>query len=1587
MAASQRSLLWMTMLVCAFSSQFGVVCAQSLEKFSAEKVQRILGISRLAADNGIQNLSLRAAREALVAGRPAAQLRQTAEEVLTADEWQIKTDATIQQTLQTLFLAWQKQKFDPVAVWDTLLAVVLPPNSPNEVCVYASRLTDSGDFPTASDSIGLLLIQQTIALKKVDELRSHIENRMPHPEATVDAWHLLLQLAVAENNIPEVRSRLQAFTPEVAAFAPRTSLPAICTSLFQCSNKRPLRDASLPALDRALNRIAESGGQLDEELSLRIAMLLFREHMRRDDHAAAVNSLHDLDSIAIARSGTANSQLLLDHHVTIAKLLLQFGLNDAAMDRLNEIVALESEAAVESTRVTSRLMSLVPLMSRLASEQRLPILRYCYFGINRRTPLVPLLTLNTTTTLPDAFGSLLPKSVSERDVLKESLPQQNALAQQGSDAAKIRTLVVSSAQMLIDAAVESGQAEALKSDLLNFKSQGVSSAEYLLSMLLLQTGSAAEKLAIVQGILREVTNEDRGPTTDAARQPAFELLIAMRAFETPELRADAIEILRGLEENVRAADPVVRESAAIALAFATASEVPAAASVQKRSAATPWIGTQRFPDDELVAAIRHGWPVHECVLMHQPSPTSETLYFPWPLTGTFEFAVSSFHDVAHGGGVGFDGLMHDLLPERAVSVVLAISEQTSVRRSLQFSAAGEFARRTVRVSPEEVTFLVNGHPVYRESRGTTGSPWLSLHTSDHKRGVWRFPTLTGSPEIPREVRMSDDPKLRGWRSEVFGELRREPAILSNNSDALPDSPLATNRPLDWQWKDGMILGSMDSEVGGKQSLLQYDRPLLSGESIAWEFADSPTDTTCSPAIGSLAFLIRPDGVSLHWIITERDVADLLPDDNEVTVLADQRGAGKLQLTEGWNQAALSLRDDLLTLSVNNVEIYAHKLRPEDSRQFGLFHFRNQSKAAVRNMVLKGDWPMSFTDDPRQQMFDIATASLTPVEQHSVARMFGQKPFSATLPEIMTHAAALSPKDRYEYLVDWILPGASHSDWRLDTITAPSTSPSVSTGTELNEVARNAAAQSPPGQQIRQSSGDLIGPGLQLVNVAKEVGLLADLKARVDGIPSDVESIDKQCLQLLIAIAEARADAASTLLESLLTGGPDANSVSEQHASMLLLACQESLAVPELRSDVSLLLQRITLPVWSDGSLRQTSLVHYADCLRVRAELSRLSAIDASASPLGQPFRIVRADQSEAGLPQPVWHMGDEGSLQCVSGFEDDMVCYAMPMEGDFVFECELTPVRGEHLMMGYGGCYEIPGNSEHDARRLPLGRDSIAIGKVFAVPDPDALWRYRLSIERGQVSITINDQLIIKDTLPVSSPPWLCVRATRTPGPVISNMRLSGNPTIPAAVTLDTGPALQGWGRPFFGGGEPFLPGSRAASDWRSDESALIGPLRESLDATKSESLLQYARPMLEDGAISYSFYYEPGRQMVHPALDQLTFLLDAERGVLLHRISNGLWDRTWPDPASAEAEPEFQTVQSLPLQPNDWNAMQVTLEKNTLTLTLNDVVIYRRPLDASHRRSFGLFHFKDETQARVRDLTWTGNWPRQLPAAVLSAE
>ena len=140
---------------------------------------------------------------------------------------------------------------------------------------------------------------------------------------------------------------------------------------------------------------------------------------------------------------------------------------------------------------------------------------------------------------------------------------------------------------------------------------------------------------------------------------------------------------------------------------------------------------------------------------------------------------------------------------------------------------------------------------------------------------------------------------------------------------------------------------------------------------------------------------------------------------------------------------------------------------------------------------------------------------------------------------------------------------------------------------------------------------------------------------------------------------------------------------------------------------------------------------------------------------------------------------------------------------------------------------------------------------------------------------------------------------------------------------------------------------------------------------------------MLEDGRIAYEFYYEPGKVMVHPALDRLAFLIEPD-GVKIHRLTDGAFERTGLAPDNIADEPENRRgPASLPLKPNAWNRLVLSLAGDKVTLELNGQPIYERTLEPTNQRSFGLFHYADETQVRVRNVTYQGNWPRTLPESL----
>jgi hypothetical protein len=54
---------------------------------------------------------------------------------------------------------------------------------------------------------------------------------------------------------------------------------------------------------------------------------------------------------------------------------------------------------------------------------------------------------------------------------------------------------------------------------------------------------------------------------------------------------------------------------------------------------------------------------------------------------------------------------------------------------------------------------------------------------------------------------------------------------------------------------------------------------------------------------------------------------------------------------------------------------------------------------------------------------------------------------------------------------------------------------------------------------------------------------------------------------------------------------------------------------------------------------------------------------------------------------------------------------------------------------------------------------------------------------------------------------------------------------------------------------------------------------------------------------------------------------------------------------------------------------MQVKISGDVVELFLNGRSICQQPLSSDNSRQFGLFHYADQSELRVRNLQWTGDW------------
>jgi hypothetical protein len=210
----------------------------------------------------------------------------------------------------------------------------------------------------------------------------------------------------------------------------------------------------------------------------------------------------------------------------------------------------------------------------------------------------------------------------------------------------------------------------------------------------------------------------------------------------------------------------------------------------------------------------------------------------------------------------------------------------------------------------------------------------------------------------------------------------------------------------------------------------------------------------------------------------------------------------------------------------------------------------------------------------------------------------------------------------------------------------------------------------------------------------------------------------------------------------------------------------------------------------------------------------------------------------------------------------------------------------------------------------------------------------------------------------------------------VRNVRVTGAPIIPAELELSASQGLNAWLAEYYG---ETVGGDQAGWEKRGEE--IFGrKLTEAPEGVR-QSLLQYHRPMFEDGQIDYEFFYQAGEATVAPAVDRLALLIEAS-GVDIHWLTDAQYDRTGLPADNRTTEKENRRgPATLPLKDHEWNQARLTVQGDTVTLLLNGVEIYRRQLEPTNQRMFGFYHDASQTEARVRNVRYRGDWPKSLPA------
>jgi tetratricopeptide (TPR) repeat protein len=371
-------------------------------------------------------------------------------------------------------------------------------------------------------------------------------------------------------------------------------------------------------------------------------------------------------------------------------------------------------------------------------------------------------------------------------------------------------------------------------------------------------------------------------------------------------------------------------------------------------------------------------------------------------------------------------------------------------------------------------------------------------------------------------------------------------------------------------------------------------------------------------------------------------------------------------------------------------------------------------------------------------------------------------------------------------------------------------------------------------------------------------------------------------------------------------------------------------------------------------------------------------------------RGVRRLPATEGL---VWQIDQTGHRAVLAGAVRDFLYFDYPLAGTFEFSFEAFHARDGDAALAYGGVALDPADIPGKAKIWRIGGGRTQLWLPRQNDESGRFNRLTVRVSPDRVEYLCNDQPMFESQRPSPTSPWLVLSCRGDRGVRWRNFELRGNPHVPREVRLTKAEHLEGWtpglnkeqmpSGPLLSGphGQPAAKPSPDDHDWCSIDGVIHGRrLPAEPPRGPVQSWLAYHRPMRGGETISYEFFYRPGEELVHPAIGRVAFELEPG-GVRLHWITDSPHTVPFGMPAdnAVEIAQEQRGPKRLPLEPGAWNSVEMSLDDDVLSLRLNDQLVYERPLRPSNSRLFGLFHYRNRTAVRVRNVLLRGDWPERL--------